>query len=370
MGERVVVCIGTKKGLFVAEGSRKRRKFELRGPFGAGVAVYSALIDGRGSPRLFASSCNPFFGMKVLRSKDGGKSFQETRSAPAFPKDDGRALANVWALESGEGKKGLYAGVEPAALFHSADGGDSWELVQGISNHEHARRWNPGQGGLCLHTVLRDGERLHVAISAGGHYRSEDGGRTFQPSNTGVGAGFVPDPYPEFGQCVHKIARHADAPGRLYMQNHGGWSEWTGEGGPRPDIGVLRSDDHGASWRSISKGLPSDFGFPIVVHPEDPDTVYVMPLEPTTRTCPGGRPALWRSRDGGESWSRLTKGLPKKQGYFTVLRDALDADELASPALYFGTTTGQLWIGHEGGEEWECLFEALPPIFCVKVGVL
>jgi len=367
MGERVIVCIGTKKGLFVAEGSKKRNKFELRGPFGPGVSVYSAMVDTRGTPRVLASSCNSFFGMKLLRSNDLGKSFKETKSAPAFPKDDGRALANIWSLAAGDGKKGLYAGVEPAALFHSSDGGDSWELVPGISNHAHAKSWQPGFGGLCLHTIVRDGARMHLGISTGGHYLSEDGGKTFNAANKGVGAGFNPDPYPEFGQCVHKIARPADAPGRLYMQNHGGWSEWTGEGGPRPDIGVLRSDDHGKSWRSIAKGLPSDFGFPIVVHPDDPDTVYVMPLEPMTRACPGGRPAVWRSEDGGDHWSRLTKGLPKKESYFTVLRDALDIDEQKSPALYFGTTTGQLWIGHEGGEEWECLFDSLPPIYCVKV---
>ena len=229
--------------------------------------MYSTLIDTRGTPRLYASSCNPFFGMKVLRSTDMGKSFKETKSAPAFPKDDGRALANIWSLEPGDGKKELWCGVEPASLFRSHDGGDSWEMVPGISNHEHARKWQPGNGGLCMHTIIRDGNRVHLGISTGGHYLSEDGGETFTASNQGVGAGFAPDPYPEFGQCVHKIARHDDAPGRLYMQNHGGWAEWTGPGGPRPDIGVLRSDDYGRSWRSIAKGLPSDFGFPIVVHP-------------------------------------------------------------------------------------------------------
>ena len=184
-------------------------------------------------------------------------------------------------------KNQLLCGVEPAALFRSEDGGDSWEIVPGISNHEHASKWQPGAGGLCTHTIIRDGQRVHLGISAGGHYLSEDGGETFNAANTGIGAGFNPDPYPEFGQCVHKIARHDAAPGRLYMQNHGGWSEWTGPGGPRPDIGVLRSDDHGHTWRSIAKGLPSDFGFPIVVHPHDPNTIYVVPLEPATRTCPG-----------------------------------------------------------------------------------
>lgn len=370
MSDRVIVCIGTRKGLFVAEASKKRRSFELRGPFGPGVVVYSALIDSRGTPRLYASSCNPFFGMKVLRSMNLGKTFKETKSAPEFPKDDGRALTNIWSLAPGENKKDLWCGVEPAALFHSNDGGDSWEMVPGISNHEHARKWQPGAGGLCLHTILKDGDRLHLGISTGGHYLSEDGGANFQASNQGVGAGFVPDPYPEFGQCVHKIAGHKDAPGRLYMQNHGGWAEWDGPGGPRPDIGVLRSDDHGKTWYSIAKGLPSDFGFPIVVHPGDPDTVYVLPLAPMTRTCPGGKPAVWRSENGGASWKALRRGLPKEESYFTVLRDAMDIDELKSPALYFGTTTGQLWIGRDGGEEWDCIFDSLPPIHCVKVAAV
>lgn len=370
MSHRVLLSIGTKKGLFVAESSKTRRRFTLRGPFGPGVAVYAVLIDPRGTPRLYASSCNPFFGMKLLRSTDLGKSFKETRSAPAFPKADGRALANIWALEPGADKKDLWCGVEPAALFRSADGGDSWELVPGLSDHPHARQWQPGAGGLCLHTILRDGSRLHVGISAGGHYLSEDGGQTFVPANSGVGAGFLPDPYPEFGQCVHKIAAHKDAPGRLYMQNHGGWAEWDGPGGRRPDIGVLRSDDHGKTWRSIAKGLPSDFGFPIVVHPHNPDVVYVVPLAPFTRTCPNGAPAVWRSENGGSSWQKLAKGLPKKNSFFTVLRDAMDADALASPALYLGTTTGQLWIGREGGEQWECLFHSLPSILCVKAAVV
>jgi hypothetical protein len=327
------------------------------------VSVYSALIDTRGTPRLYASSCNPFFGMKVLRSTDLGKKFKETKSAPAFPKDDGRALANIWSLATGDRKKDLFCGVEPAALFRSGDAGDSWEMVPGISNHPHARQWHPGNGGLCLHTIVREGSRMHLGISTGGHYLSEDGGDSFAASNQGVGAGFVPDPYPEFGQCVHKIARHEDAPGRLYMQNHGGWPD-------RPGIGVLRSDDHGHTWRSIAAGLSSDFGFPILVHPHDPDTVYVVPLEPTTRTCPGGAPAVWRSENGGDSWRKLARGFPGKQTYFTVLRDAMDIDALRSPALYVGTTTGQLWIGRDGGEEWDCLFEALPPINCVKVGVV
>ncbi len=370
MPDRVILCIGTRKGLFVAESAKARRRFTLRGPFAPGVAVYSALIATGRSPRLYASSCNPFFGMKVLASSDLGHSFKETASAPAFPKDDGRALANIWALEAGAAPKELWCGAEPASLFHSSDAGASWELVTSISNHPHARHWQPGAGGLCLHTILREGDRIHLGISTGGHYLSEDAGKSFAPANTGVGAGFIPDPFPEFGQCVHKIARHPDAPGRLYMQNHGGWAHWDGPGGPRPDIGVLRSDDRGRTWRPICKGLPSDFGFPILVHPHKPDTVYVVPLEPSTRTCPDAAPAVWRSENAGESWSRLAKGFPQKDAFFTVQRDALDADSLTKPALYLGTTTGQLWMGREGGEAWTPLFEALPPIHCVKAVVI
>ena len=370
MSERVILSIGTRKGLFVAEAPKTRGSFALRGPFGPGVGVYATLIDTRGKPRLYGSSCNAFFGMKVMLSTDLGKSFKETKSAPAFPKDDGRALINIWSLEAGDDKKDLWCGVEPASLFRSGDGGDSWEIVPGISNHAHSRKWQPGAGGLCMHTILRDGKRVHLGISTGGHYLSEDGGKTFTASNKGIGAGFAPDPYPEFGQCVHKIVRHKDAPGRLYLQNHGGWAEWDGPGGPRPDIGVLRSDDYGHSWRSIAKGLPSDFGFPMVVHPQDADTIYVLPLEPSTRTCPGGAPAVWRSENGGGSWRRLARGLPKRESFFTVLRDAMDIDELKSPALYFGTTTGQLWIGRDGGEKWDCLFDSLPPVHCVKVAVV
>jgi hypothetical protein len=363
MADRVLMCIGTKKGLFVAESAAARERFDLRGPFGPGVEVYAALIDQRGSPRLYASSCNPFFGMKVLRSDDLGHEFGETRTAPAFPKDDGRAVANIWSLAPGVGENDLWCGVEPASLFRSRDGGDSWEKVTGISDHDHASHWQPGNGGLCLHTIVPDGPLLHVGISTGGHYLSEDGGETFTPSNDGVGAGYVPDPYPEFGQCVHKIAGHSDAPGRLYMQNHGGWDD-------RPGIGVLRSDDHGRSWHSIAEGLPSDFGFPLVVHPDNPDVLYVVPLEPMTRTCPGGAPAVWRSENGGGSWARLGRGFPERDTYLTVLRDAMDIDDLDAPALYVGTTTGQLWVGHEGGEAWTCLFDSLPPINCVKVAVV
>lgn len=370
MPSKVLLTIGTKKGLFVAEAPAARIKFTLRGPFGPGVAVYATMTDTRGKPAVYASSCNSFFGMKVLRSTDLGKTFKETKSAPAFPKDDGRALINIWSFAPGENKTDLWCGVEPASLFRSEDAGDSWEMVNGISNHEHARKWQPGNGGLCLHTIYKEGDRLHLGISTGGHYVSEDGAKTFQPWNKGVGVGFAPDAYPEYGQCVHKIAGHPKAPGRLYMQNHGGFSVSFGGAPARPNIGVLRSDDYGRTWTSIAKGLPSDFGFPIVVHPHKPDTVYVVPLTPMTRTCPDAQPAVWRSENGGNSWKKLINGFPKKDSYFTVLRDAMTTDDLKTPSLYFGTTTGQLWMGSNGGEKWTQLFDSLPPIHNVKVAVV
>jgi hypothetical protein len=363
MDERLLVSIGTKKGLFIAESSANRDQFQLRGPFGPGVGVYSTLVDTRDPIRIYASSCHAFFGMKVLVSDDIGHRFRETKSVPTFPKGDGRALANIWSLEPGEQRNELWCGVEPASLFHSEDAGDSWEMVASISNHPHARQWHPGNGGLCMHTIVREGNRIHLGISTGGHYLSEDGGRTFVPSNQGVGAGFVPDPYPEFGQCVHKIAYHRSNPKRLYMQNHGGWED-------RPGIGVLRSDDYGHTWTSITSGLPSDFGFPIVVHPHLPETIYVVPLEPMTRTCPGAKPAVWRSEKAGADWQQLVEGFPSQEGYFTVLRDAMTIDTFASPALFLGTTTGQLWIGRDGGEKWDRIFDSLPPIHCVKVAIV
>ena len=371
MADRLLMAIGTKKGLFVAESSGRRNRFDLRGPYGPGVGVYTTMIDTRNkAPRVYGSSCCNFFGMKLLCSTDLGRKFRETKSVPTFPKKDGRALANIWSLEPGENKKELWCGVEPAALFHSTDNGNNWEMVKGISNHKHSKTWAPGKGGLCLHTILRRQGRIHLGISTGGHYVSNDKGKKFNAQNDGIGVGFMPEAYPEFGQCVHKIASPHQNPDRMYMQNHGGFGDWHGPGGPRPGIGVLRSDDGGQSWYSIANGLPSDFGFPILVHPEDPDVVYVMPLEPMTRTCPGGTPVVWRSRNGGKSWRRLSKGMPKRDSYYTVLRDAMTIDTMKSPALYFGTTTGQLWIGRDGGEQWECLFDSLPPINCVKVGTI
>lgn len=364
MPGRVVVAVGTKKGLFVFEGSTSARRLELRGPFFPGLGVNAALIDRRGrTPRVVAAPSSAWFGTSIQVSKDLGKKFKPTKSAPAFAADDGRTLKNIWSLAPGGDGSDYLCGIEPAALFRSGDGGDNWEKVPGITDHAHARQWHPGNGGLCMHTILHHDGALHLGISTGGHYASRDGEQNFAPENVGVGAGFMPDRFPEYGQCVHKIAAHPDQPDRLYMQNHGGFADDS-------SLGVLRSDDGGRTWQSISKGLPSDFGFPIAVHPHDPDTVYVAPLEAATRTCPGGQPAIWRSESAGHRWQRLTSGLPKKEAWFTVLRDALDLDDGRRPSVWFGTTTGQLWRGREGGESFECVSSALPPIYCVKAAVV
>jgi hypothetical protein len=364
MPARLIVAVGTKKGLFVLEGSPSAKRLSIRGPFFPGMPMNTVLIDRRTkTPKIVAVPSSPWFGTTVQVSKDLGKKFKPTKSAPAFAADDGRTLKNIWSLAPGSDKTDYLCGVEPAALFRSDDGGENWEKVPGITDHPHARQWMPGNGGLCLHTILRHGNALHLGISTGGHYASRDGEQSFAPENAGVGAGFQPERFPEYGQCVHKIAAHPDRPERLYMQNHGGFEE-------DPNLGVLRSDDGGRTWKSIARGLPSDFGFPISVHPQDPDTVYVVPLEPPTRTCPGGTPAIWRSDNGGGKWQKLTKGLPKKEAWFTVLRDGMDLDDGRRPSVWFGTTTGQLWRGRDGGESFECVASTLPPIHCVKTAVV
>jgi len=363
MSQRVVLSIGTKKGQFTLLSGADRKTFAVQGPKITGATVYTTMIDTRSKPVIFAGATSYFFGTKVLRSDDLGKTFKETKTSPLFTKKDGRAMKNIWQIVPGKGARDLWCGVEPASLFYSKDHGKSWEAVKGLNDHPHARKWTPGAGGLCLNSIVPVNGRIHVSISAAGHYMSEDGGKTWNPSNKGIMAGFQPKPQIEYGQCLHRIASHPSTPWRLYGQNHGGFDTCK-------DTGVIRSDDAGKSWKPIAKGLPSDFGFNMALHPHDPNTLFVIPLEPSTRACPNGAPAVYRSENGGSSWQRMDKGFPKKDAYFTVLRDAMAVDEMKSPGVYFGTTTGQVWASRDAGESWSRIADSLPPIYSVRAAAI
>ena len=359
----VVVLVGTMKGAFVFRSNAARARWEAGGPYFAGHAIYAMAYDGRaGRRRIWASPSSMHWGSVLSSSDDFGRTWTEPEAANVkFPEDTGLTLKNIWQIRPGPADRPdtLWAGVEPAALFESADAGESWSLVRGLHDHPHRARWEPGGGGLCLHTILPDAanpRRMFIAISTGGVYRTDDGGRTWVVKNKGVRADFRPDKYPEFGQCVHKIVQHPAKPDRLYLQNH---------------FGLYRSEDAGESWQDIAHGVPSDFGFPIAVHPHDPDVAYIVPLEADMfRATPDGSLRVYRTRDAGRSWEALTKGLPQKDAYETVLRDSLATDALDPAGVYFGTRSGKLYGSPNGGASWEQLADGLPPIVCVKTALI
>ncbi|MDP9202093.1 MAG: exo-alpha-sialidase [Gemmatimonadota bacterium] len=352
------------KGAFVLRSDKSRRKWKIEGPHFRGEAVYALLHDTRaaGRPRTFAATNSMHWGPTLRTSDDNGATWSEPGPQTVrFPADSGRALAQIWQIAPGRPTESdvLYCGVEPSALFESRDGGESWEPNKGLLNHEHQPQWQPGGGGLCLHTIILDPEntrRMLVAMSTGGVYRSDDGGRTWRPRNVGVRAQFLPDKYPEFGQCVHKVVHHPARPGRLFLQNH-----W----------GLYRSDDWGDSWQDIANGVPSDFGFAMQMHPHDPDTVYIVPIEADIfRATPEAKLRVYRTRNAGASWEPLTKGLPQSGAYENVLRDALTADSFDSAGIYFGTRSGKLYGSRDEGATWTEIADALPPIVCVKTGTV
>lgn len=359
----VVVLVGTTKGLFCLAARAERHDWKMTGPWFKGEEIYSAALDCRGGrARVLVGASSAHWGPSVYRSDDLGASWVEPEAGTlAFPDDTGAAVARVWQLQpAGDAQPDVvYAGVEPAALFRSDDGGETFRLDEGLWSHPHRSQWNPGGGGLCLHTVLPDpagGPRLGIAVSAAGFYRTLDGD-TWEAANTGIKAPFLPEPTPEFGQCVHKVDRHPSEPDTLILQHH-----W----------GVYRSDDFGGRWQEVGADqLPSTFGFPVVVDPNRPGTAYVVPLTSDGFRCvPDGRLRVYRTTDGGGSWEALAEGLPQHDSYLSVLRDGFTADTLDPTGLYLGTRTGDVFASADGGGTWQELARHLPPVLCVKAAVL
>lgn len=359
----VVVLVGTTKGLFVLAGGSDRDSWRQAGPWFPGEEIYAAALDCRnGRSRLLVGATSSHWGPSVYTSDDLGASWNEPAPETlVFPPGTGAAVARVWQLQpAGDAEPDVvYAGVEPAALFRSDDGGTTFRLDENLWNHEHRPQWQPGGGGLCLHTILPDptgGSRLAIAVSAAGFYRTLDG-TTWEAANRGITAPFLPEPTPAFGQCVHKVDRHPTRPDTLFLQHH-----W----------GVYRSDDFGGSWTEIGADqLPSTFGFPIVVDPNAPATAYVLPLDSDLFRCSvDGRLRVFRTTDGGATWEGLGQGLPQENAYLTVLRDGFCADALDPAGLYIGTRTGEVFASPDAGESWHEVARHLPPVTCVKTAVL
>jgi photosystem II stability/assembly factor-like uncharacterized protein len=358
----VVLLVGTMKGAFIFRGAA-RRDWEVGGPYFPGSAVYALAYDSRGARhRLWAGPTSMHWGGMLQSSDDFGKTWTIPEEANVkFPEGTGAALKQIWQIAPGREAEPdtLYCGVEPAALFVSRDAGGTWSLVEGLWNHPQRARWEPGGGGLCLHTILLDPERpdaMRVAVSTGGVYATDDGGASWRPSNNGVRADFLPEKYPEFGQCVHKVVQSKRKPDRMFLQNH-----W----------GLYRSDDRGEHWTDIANGVPSDFGFPMGIHPANPDCAWIVPLESDQFRCtPEGKLRVYRTRDAGGSWEALSQGLPQDGAYETVLRDALAVDTLERPGVYFGTRSGKLFGSADEGDTWSTLADGLPPIIAVKAVVI
>lgn len=358
----VLLLVGTMKGAFLLRANAKRAHWDVIGPAFHGQAVYTMAYDGREDRHRLWASTSSYWGTYLRSSDDFGRTWTNPMQANVrFPADSGASLKNIWQVILGPGDEPdtMYCGVEPAALFVSRDAGESWALVRGLFDHPHRPRWAPGNGGLCLHTIVLDPsnkQRMYIAISAGGVYRTDDGGATWQARNRGIRVIHEPDRYPEFGQCVHKVVLHPARPERLFLQHH-----W----------GLYRSEDHGDCWQSVSNGVPSDFGFAMMAHPRNPDCVYVLPIESDEFRCtPEGRLRVYCTRNAGASWEPLSRGLPQKGAYETVLRDGMNTDGLDPAGIYFGTRSGELFGSLDEGKTWKLLLGGLPPIVCVKAVVV
>jgi photosystem II stability/assembly factor-like uncharacterized protein len=392
---KVRVLVGTRKGAFVLTSDGKREKWDVSGPHFAGWEMYHL----KGSPadpnRIYASQTSGWFGQIIQRSDDGGKTWIQPGTPPGeqktpqgqpkgesnkfvyntSPEKGGKPLTThqwydgtqhpwefkrVWHLEpSLSDPDTVYAGVEDAALFRSTNGGKSWEEVPGLRGHGTGPKWQPGAGGMCLHSIVldaKDPKRMFIAISAAGAFRTDDGGKTWKPINRGLKSQYIPDPAAEVGHCVHHIAAHKSKPNVLFMQKH--WD-------------VMRSDDGGANWHEVSGNLPTDFGFPIDVHAHEPETVYVVPIKSDSEHYPpDGKLRVYRSRTGGHEWEPLSKGLPQRDCYVNVLRDAMAVDSLDKCGVYFGTTGGQVYASVDAGDSWAPIVRDLPAVLSVEAQTL
>jgi hypothetical protein len=391
---KVRVLVGTRKGAFILTSDGKREKWDIAGPLFTGWPVYHL----KGSPadpnRIYASQTSDWFGQVIQRSDDGGKTWMQPGTPPdestttpqGQPKGEsnkfvydtsektGKPLTThqwydgtqhpwefkrVWHLEPSLSDPDMvYAGIEDAALFKSSNGGKSWEELAGLRGHGTGPKWQPGAGGMCLHTIVLDpkSERIFVAISAAGAFRSDDGGKNWKPINKGLKSNYIPDPTAEVGHCVHRIAMHKSRPNTLFMQKH--WD-------------VMRTDDAGDNWREVSGNLPTDFGFVIDVHAHEPETVYVVPIKSDGEHFPlDGKLRVYRSRTGGNEWQELSKGLPERDCYVDVLRDAMCVDSLDKCGVYFGTTGGQVYASADAGDTWNPIVRDLPAVLSVEVQTL
>ncbi len=367
----VRVLVGTRKGAFILNSDGKRKKWDVSGPHFPGWEIYHV----KGSPvdqnRIYASQSSGWFGQLVQRSDDGGKTWEPVGNTFAY---DGVAgthqwydgtphpweFKRVWHFEpSLTDADTVYAGVEDAAMFKSIDGGKTWSELSGLRKHGTGPKWQPGAGGMCLHTILQDAadpKRIYIAISAAGAFRTDDGGESWKAINQGLRSQYIPDPTAEVGHCVHRLAQHRSRPNTLFMQKH--WD-------------VMRTDDAGESWVEVSGDLPTDFGFVIDVHAHEPETVYVVPIKSDSEHYPlDGQLRVYRSRTGGNEWEPLSKGLPQKDCYVNVLRDAMSIDSLDECGVYFGTTGGQVYASTDAGDSWNAIVRDLPAVLSVEVQTL
>jgi len=367
----VRVLAGTRKGAFILTSDGARNRWEVNGPYFGGWEMYHI----KGSPadpnRIYASQSSGWFGQTMQRSDDAGKTWVPVGNKFVYDGVPGThqwydgtphpwEFKRVWHLEPSLTDPDLvYAGVEDAAIFKSTDGGMTWAEMPGLRGHGSGPRWQPGAGGLCLHTILldpKDAQRMFIAISAAGAFRTDDGGETWKAINQGLRSQYIPDPNAEVGHCVHRIAMHRSRPNTLFMQKH--WD-------------VMRTDNAGDQWTEVSGNLPTDFGFVIDVHAHEPETIYVVPIKSDSEHYPmDGALRVYRSRTGGNEWEPLTKGLPQENCFVNVLRDSMSVDQLDPCGIYFGTTGGQVYASSDGGDSWTAIVHDLPPVLSVEVQTL